>query len=323
MRLRAEAATLRQLAGRNVKLVKWPPWLALQGFGIAWNVGVLLALLARVVFTDVAFGWESTAAQGPGGMHAIAQALAAPWTWFAPGACPTLAQVEQSWFHYQSGVGALDRAATASWWPWLVGVTVVYGLLPRTLLWLYFWSHLRGGLRNLHFDEPRHRAAWHRLTGPVIRASRAAADETPLPGAPTKLVMPRRDEAGCLLIASPLAALRPEIERWVGAQLGWRLACSEIVEIDFPSGNDAALARLAAVLPQAPCWLIAVPAPFTAFSAFAQFVSRIGDGREGFVLVVGIGADEKPRQPDADWMRYWSDLLRAEGIGCATLSYAP
>ena len=159
MRLRAEAATLRQLAGRNLQLLRWPPWLALQGFGISWNLGVLAALLARVVFTDVAFGWESTSAQGPDGMHALASAFAAPWTWFAPDACPNLQQVQHSWFHYQSGVAALDRAATASWWPWLIGFILVYGLLPRTALWLYFWTQSHAGLRKLMFDEPRHRAA--------------------------------------------------------------------------------------------------------------------------------------------------------------------
>ena len=276
LRLRAEAATLRQLAGRNLQLLRWPPWLALQGFGIAWNLGVLAALIARVVFTDLAFGWESTSAQGPDGMHALASAFAAPWTWFAPDACPNLQQVQHSWFHYQSGVAALDRAATASWWPWLVGFILVYGLLPRAALWFYFWTQSRLGLRKLTFDEPRHRAAWHRLTGPVVHTKQPPHTGAPSHDVSSASPAATRTEAGCLLIASQLAGGRAEIERWVTAQLGWRLACSEVVEIDFPSGNDAALAHLATALPQAPCWLIAVPAPFTAFSAFTQFVARVG-----------------------------------------------
>ena len=329
MRLRAEVATLRQLAGRNLQLLRWPPWLALQGFGIAWNLGVLAALLARVVFTDVAFGWESTSAQGPDGMHALASAFAAPWTWLAPKACPTLEQVEHSWFHYQSGVAALDRVATASWWPWLVGFILVYGLLPRAALWFYFWTQSRGGLRQLTFDEPRHRAAWYRLTGPVVHTHQPPHTDVLSPHGQASPSAAPRAEAGCLLMASPLAGGRAEIERWVTAQLGWRLACSEVVEIDYPSGNDAALARLAAALPQAPCWLVAVPAPFTAFSAFTQFVARIGQitnssaGRAGFVLVVALDDHGKPAAPDAEWTRYWSDFLHVEASGCATLSYTP
>jgi hypothetical protein len=325
LRLRAEAATLRQLAGRNLQLLRWPPWLALQGFGIAWNLGVLAALLARVVFTDVAFGWESTSAQGPDGMHALARAFAAPWTWFAPNACPTLQQVEHSWFHYQSGVAALDRAATASWWPWLVGFILVYGLLPRAALWFYFWTQSRLGLRKLTFDEPRHRAAWYRLTGPVVHTNQPPnADSLSHETRASPNAVPKA-EAGCLLTASSLSGGRAEIERWVTVRLGWRVACSEVVEIDYPSGNDAALGRLAAAWQQAPCWLIAVPAPFTAFSAFTQFVARLKTSArsEGFVLVVALDEHGKLKAPDAEWTRYWSDFLRAEASGCATLSFTP
>ena len=329
MRLRAELATLRQLTGRNLQLLCWPPLLALQNFGVCWNLGVLLALLARVSFTDVAFGWQSTLAHGPNGMYALARGLAAPWVWCAPGACPTLDQIERSWFHFRTGVAALDPSATAAWWPWLVGIILVYGLFPRVALRIYFGVQLSLGLKKLSFDEPRHRAAWLRLTGPVIHSNRTTSDGALSPGDGGVPHAVPRAEAGCLLIASPLAEARAEIEQWVTKQLGWRLPCSEVVEIDYPSGNDAALGRLATALAQAPRWLVAVPAPFTAFSAFTQFLERI-DGAatspaslEGFVLVVALDAQGKLQAPDAEWTRYWHDFLRAESSGCATLAYTP
>jgi hypothetical protein len=168
MRLQAEVAALRHLAGRNGQLLAWPPILALQGFGVMWNVGVLAALLLRVLFTDVAFGWESTWAKGPETAHAIARALAAPWTWFAPNACPTLGQVEKSWFHYLSGAAALDRSATTSWWPWLVGVILVYGLAVRFGLLLWAWRKLIRALKVVDFHEPRHLGPWLRIGGRLI-----------------------------------------------------------------------------------------------------------------------------------------------------------
>ncbi|MEZ0256335.1 MAG: hypothetical protein ACAI37_13710, partial [Chthoniobacter sp.] len=120
-----------------------------------------------------------------------------------------------------------------------------------------------------------------------------------------------------------------EIERWVTTNLGWRIACSENVEIDYPSGNDDALERFAAALPQAPAWLVVVPAPFTAFAAFTQFLARVTKLAEptpksaGFILVIALDAQGKPATPDAQWARYWSDFLRAETTGCATLHYTP
>lgn len=328
MRLKAELSTLRQLSGRNLQPLVWAPLIALQQFGVYWNWGVFFALLARVTFTDVAFGWESTVAHSPDGMYALVRALATPWVWLG-GPCPTLADIEHSWFHYQSGVAVLDRTAMASWWPWLIMVILIYGLLPRLILRTYFAIRSRLSMRQLSFDEPRHRAAWYRLTGPLIHSHRPPEESAMTQGAKAAFRTATRAEAGCVLIASSLAPVKTEIEQWVTRQLGWKLVCSEVVEIDYPSGNDAALARLAAALPEAPCWLVAVPAPFTAFSAFTQFVARINDltntstKTEGFVVVVALDAQGKPAAPEAEWLRYWSDFLRAEGTGCVTLSYTP
>lgn len=329
MRLRGELATLRQLSGRNLQPLGWAPLVAMQQFGVWWNLGIVAALLARVFFTDVAFGWESTVAQSPNGMYALAHTLATPWLALGFDFCPTLQQVEHSWFHYQSGVGALDRVAMASWWPWLLMMVLVYGFVPRGLLRAYFQIQMALSMRRLSFDEPRHRAAWHRLTGPLIQSNRPPHDGPPSSEASNIPRAATQAEAGCVLIAAPLAGVRAEIERWVTTNLGWRIACSETVEIDYASGNDDALARLSAALPQAPCWLIVVPAPFTAFAAFTQFLARVTKlaestpGSAGFILVIALDTQGKPAAPDAQWARYWSDFLRAETTGCATLNYTP
>lgn len=327
LRLRGELANLRHLSGRNLQPLGWAPLVAMQQFGVWWNIGVIAALLARVFFTDVAFGWESTVAQSPNGMSALVHALAAPWLAFGLDFCPTLQQVEHSWFHYQSGVAALDRAAMASWWPWLLMMVLIYGFVPRGLLRAYFQIQMKLSMRRLSFDEPRHRAAWHRLTGPLIQSNRPPHDGAPSSAAVALPQAATQAEAGCLLVASALTGARAEIEQWVTANLGWRIAGSEVVEIDYPSGNDEALARFAAALPPAPCWLLVVPAPFTAFAAFTQFLARVTKlaeatpGSAGFILVIALDAQGKPTAPEAQWARYWSDFLRAEATGCATLHY--
>lgn len=329
MRLRGEIATLRQLSGRNLQPLGWAPLVSMQQFGVWWNLGVIAALLARVFFTDVAFGWESTVAQSPDGMYALVHALATPWLACGLDFCPTLEQVQHSWFHYQSGVAALDRTAMASWWPWLLMMVLIYGFVPRGLLRAYFQIHMALSMRRLSFDEPRHRAAWHRLTGPLIQSNRPPHEGALPHDAAAIPKAAAQAEAGCVLVASSLAGAHAEIEQWVTRHLGWRIASSETVEIDYPSGNDDALSRFAATLPQAPCWLVVVPAPFTAFSAFTQFLARVDKLAEstprsaGFILVIALDEQGNPASPDAEWARYWSDFLRAETTGCATLNYTP
>jgi hypothetical protein len=181
-------------------------------------------------------------------------------------------------------------------------------------------------LQEVTFDEPRHRAIWHRLTGPVIRGEETPLEKLPEASGAPSVPASRQAEPGCLLIALPLAPVRSEIEQWVKTQLGWQLAAVESVEIDFPSGNDEAFARLAATFATAPRWLIAVPAPFTAYTAFAQFVERMRQAdaqvpRDGFLLVVTLDAERRPASPAPQWAGYWRDFVQAELAGSTTFLF--
>lgn len=327
MRVQGEAQALKHLAGRNGELLKWPPLIALQCFGVAWNLGVLAALFLRVSFTDVAFGWESTWARGPETAHGVVHALAEAWLWLVPDACPTLAQVTNTWFHYQTGVEGLDRAATASWWPWLVGMVVVYGLLVRLILLAWGTFQLRRALHRVDFNEPRHLEPWLRLDGRVIQTDEVvleADEELKLaePAVLSKAVAP-----GCLLIDRSMAAAREKIEAWVHQRLGWKLASVEVVEADYPSGNEEAFSRLKPVLKDAPRWLLVMPSPFTSFAAFAQFLEKMGaletEGMkvERGVLLAARNGDGNPAPPTEEWVRYWRDFLRADGRDVALIDW--
>jgi hypothetical protein len=88
------------------------------------------------------------------------------------------------------------------------------------------------------------------------------------------------------------------------------------------------LARVAPAFREAPCWLIAVPAPFTAFSAFTQFVTRLTQlsapaKNEGFIVAIALDGQGAPATPDDGWSRYWRDTLRAEAVDCAILNFTP
>jgi hypothetical protein len=166
-----------------------------------------------------------------------------------------------------------------------------------------------------------------RLAGPVVRGTRSADEPHLAHASGAVLAAARKNEPGCLLVSAPLADARSEIEQWVQAQLGWKLAHGGTIEPDFPSGNEAELNRLAVALPQAPRWLIAVPAPFTSFAAFSQVLDTIarsagnGGKSEGYVLVVTREPDGHAAPPDEGWLRYWRDFLREEAPDVAVFAY--
>jgi hypothetical protein len=328
MRIKGEAAALRHLAGRNGELLRWPPLIALQGFGIAWNVGVIAALLLRMIFTDVAFGWESTWARDPSGTHAIVSALAAPWTWFAPEACPTLEQVRQTWFHYASGSPSADSHVQIAWGHWLLGMVFVYGLLIRIGLLLWARLSLARALRDLDFHEPRHLEPWLRIGGRVIETDHErAADETPSAASELAILSRAQSAPGCLLIDRSLASLREPLSRWAEERVGWRVEFSELVEADFPSGNEREMEALSTALATAPRWLVFLPAPYTAFAAVSQFLATAkkrepaGVKIERGIVIVSVDGTGQPGPPSQEWARYWRDFLRTESPDVAIIDW--
>ena len=246
-----------------------------------------------------------------------------------PGACPTLEQVEKSQFYYPPGIDALDRAATYSWWPWLTGVILIYGLLPRAALLLWFWSRIRSSLRSLTFDEPRHHVAWGRIKS-VFPTEASTHEKLPDSGPFPDLPPHHKPEEVCLLIAAELMSARADIERWINKELGCNSAIVETVEIDFPSGNKAAFARLAEAFAETPRWLIAVPAPFTAFAAFEQCIEHLRTAgsnapQGGIVLIVSLDPSQRPIEPEPLWKEYWRNFVLKDMYlaDCETRSYLP
>jgi hypothetical protein len=118
------------------------PWLLFgltQALAVGFNVGVLLATMRAVVFSDVPFAWGTTLLDlGAERFHRIVSALASPWAGAWPDAVPTFALVEATRYsrlegaYFLAGPGrAADPALVGAWWPFLVAAVAVYGLLPR------------------------------------------------------------------------------------------------------------------------------------------------------------------------------------------------
>lgn len=139
-----------------------------------------------------------------------------------------------------------------------------------------------------------------------------------------------KTEQVCVMISSELLGARTDIERWINKEFDWELAIVESIEIDYPSGNNPAFARLAAMFEKAPRWLIAVPAPFTAFAAFEQCIERLRTAgsnipQNGLVLVVSLDASQKPIAPEPQWSAYWKNFIHKDTqlAECITVYFTP
>ena len=133
MRWQVARSRLRTRASLYGGVERWLLLELSQVFAIAFNVGVLAMCLRLIYFSDLAFGWSTTAdALDTATMYEIVKTLAAPWAWLFPDAVPSYELVSQSRFSRLQGgftAGGSDLLA-GQWWRFLIAAVVTYGLFP-------------------------------------------------------------------------------------------------------------------------------------------------------------------------------------------------
>ncbi|HLU40210.1 MAG TPA: DUF2868 domain-containing protein [Planctomycetota bacterium] len=169
---RGAAATLGAIGARlrmHAQVERWTTIRLAQRAAVAFNVGALATCLALVAFTDLAFCWSTTLQLAPERVHAGCRAIAAPWAALFPEAVPPLELVRDSqWVRlpgrFVSGTSLPEAVArSGGWWSFLVAALVVWGLLPRVVLWAFAAWRVRAALRAVPFDDRRCNALFDRL----------------------------------------------------------------------------------------------------------------------------------------------------------------
>ncbi|MGE9268707.1 MAG: DUF2868 domain-containing protein [Verrucomicrobiales bacterium] len=128
---------------------------------VACHVVLVVSFWWLLAGREVKIYWTSTFAGTESVLVNGASLLALPWAWAWPEAAPGAAEVEAS----QVSLGAGDLAAvpTEAWWPFVVMVLLVWGLLPRLIFFLAAWRGERRALRNLAFEGRDHGRLWREL----------------------------------------------------------------------------------------------------------------------------------------------------------------
>jgi hypothetical protein len=159
--------------GREVLL--WRTAHTVQAGGVAFNLGILVGLAGLVLLRHVGFFWETTTDAAMAGiLETNTRFLGAPWSAWTRGFVPDAEVIARSRWTPGSTLGP----GPAEWWRFLLMTTLVWGLLPRVLLWLAAWRAERRALARLDFQSRPHRILWRELTG----SDRAEADDKPLDG---------------------------------------------------------------------------------------------------------------------------------------------
>ena len=306
-RLRSTLATLKRQPDLHGSLLKWPALIVSQWFGVAFNLGLLFAMLfVHLPFAELRFGWQSTYPVSPAQVHRAVQAAATPWHWLVPGLQPTLAEIEATRYARGQNAQTLPSDAARAWWPFLVLSIACYGLLLRVLMLASASAMLHRRLARLAFDHPDANALWRRLRGPLVtaRGGEAALDDRSIGSEPA----PHHAPGGsCVVLVSEEVELpEPELRSRVRERLGCAAQQLTRASIDDRHGAAALLAGLDAADTSA--IVVVVPARRDPIVAVALFLREVAGaapaGAEVVVLLVAAGAVDDERF--AVWQRFRS-----------------
>jgi hypothetical protein len=295
------------------------PWLLLsltQAFGVAFNVGVLAAVLRLVVFTDVAFGWSTTLVElDPARFHALSRALAVPWRALWPDAVPSEALVEATRYSRLDAAYALAGAGRSArpelvggWWRFLVAAIAVYGLLPRVLLLAAARLRAARILARLPHDDAEVARVVARLTAPSVETRAPLAEAAgDLPEARGRAVLSGPSGEPCVVVlwreVPGGAALEAAVSRALGRPVR-RVVAAGGRDHEEGAADWAALAADADVAVVAEAF---EPPDRAARRLLARLREALGPARHLAVLLVGAGGVGAPAR-DED-VRVWRDGL--------------
>ncbi len=302
--LHAALAKLHQRGRLRGGLLKWPAIILMQQFAVAFNLGLLGAmLLVHLPFAELRFGWQSTYDIEPQHVHRAVTVIAAPWSGFAPGARPSLDEIRAT--RYAQGQGALTLASGAarSWWPFLVLAITCYGLLLRALLLAAAVGALRRQLRTIDFTDPDSNALWRRLRGSLV-LTRGGTAVLPAGSGPAPREAPSPGEPCFVLLSEEMTLSDERLRNALQGRFGWQLAQAVPVRID---DRHAAAGVLPALRqgPRMPSAVVVVaPAGRDPIVAVANFLRAVAAAAAPIEVVVLLCGDTRGDAPSVDEERY-------------------
>ncbi len=158
--------SLIQGKGRQPSALGWRLTRMLQVGGVGFNLGLIAGLFGLLWFTEINFYWESSLSQfGGDSLGKVTRFLAAAWggEGLTDGQIVGLKDVS----------GETGDENWTAFFNFIFLALLVWGLVPRLLLWLMAIWKERGVLKGLEFQDLEHRKLWRELS----RVERAVSME--------------------------------------------------------------------------------------------------------------------------------------------------
>lgn len=159
----------RVSGGRSV--LAWRLTRLLQAGGVGYNVGLLVGLFGCLWFLNVGYYWETSLPQfGQESLNQVTRVMSWPTGEHLPGERTvemTRLGAKPDLYRFFAGLAhsvSPRQQANLDWSIFFFVSLVIYGLLPRLLMWFGAWWMERRVLAGLDFQESHHRSLWREAT---------------------------------------------------------------------------------------------------------------------------------------------------------------
>ena len=166
-------------------------WLVIKQtlrMSLLFALGILLALLASVAMSDLAFAWRTTLDISPEQFHQWMLLLATPWKGWLPEALPSLELIEKSHYFRLGGLQeslVQEASLLGGWWRFLAMTTLVYGVGVRFVLYLLVHWGSRKAFERAALQLPEATMLLHDMNEPFVQ-TQSVEEEAKMQGGSTK-----------------------------------------------------------------------------------------------------------------------------------------
>lgn len=178
--LLSNKTSIRQMTGifnrarsrRNIYqiLERWILFSVTQLGGFAFSLGALATCIYLVIFSDLAFAWNTTLDISPGSFHKIVTFISTPWSIFFQDSVPSFELVESTRFFRLNGdysSAQSNALLVGGWWPFLICALFFYGLIPRLIFLIVARSIIYRAQVRVPFLSAEFDSLYRRLISPI------------------------------------------------------------------------------------------------------------------------------------------------------------
>ena len=272
----------------RLALMRWG-----QLFGVAFNIGGVIAFLIILTVTDRNFGWSSTFNISNEALAHVVAWLALPWSDILPSATVNADVVAMTRFqNLLPTFNANQVTAMRAWWPFLLTCIIVYGLLPRAVLAIVFHLLYRRRLQQAFIHFPGVNLLLSRMDSPVVHTQATSSQQ--------------QLKVSSTAITAAIPKQQITAVSWVGAADNDRqsfqntgLNIAACYRAGFDLNDDQQLLQL--LNQQSAAVVIAVKSWEPPLADLGDFIDELNDRIECYLLLLPLHGDAVSTGELRDW----------------------